>query len=146
MENTLAELFRDMSRKHRNAVRDYLGKYGLYIGQHHILFLLEDIPTISQKEMCEQLKVSKESLSVSLKRLEFSGLVVREVDLEDRRRVLWTLSDKGKDLAVKCHCGFKKINESMFSHLESHEQEAMKIFLNKMIDGLDEGEENETIV
>ena len=85
MEAKLSKLYRQLNVSHRVVVQKYLDQYGLYIGQPRFLFVLEEQEGISQAILSSILKVTKETVSVTLKRLEQSGYIRREVSQSDKR-------------------------------------------------------------
>ncbi len=143
MEQILVDLFRELAQKHRGVVQDYLRDFDIYLGQHRILFRLEENPELTLTELTEILDVSKESLSISLKRMEQAGLIERKKDEADKRRQLLSLSDQGLSTSRACHDGFDKINHSMFKNLDEVEKKQLMILFEKMIHGL-EGDTDET--
>ncbi len=140
MEQILVDLFRELAQKHRGVIQNYLRDYQIYLGQHRILFRLEENPKITLTELTEILDVSKESLSMSIKRMEQAGLIDKERDTKDKRRTLLSLSPKGLETSKACRDGFKSINTRMFINLTEEEKESLSILFKKMIEGL-EGEE-----
>ncbi|AMC93153.1 hypothetical protein AOC36_03955 [Erysipelothrix larvae] len=146
MFDLLTETFRAMAHKQRNALRTELAKHGLYLGQHRILFLLKDQPGLSQVEICDNLNVTKESLSLSLKRLHNADLVYCEKDDHDKRKTLWSLTNLGLEKAQVCKKGFKSVNESMFGELSHEEMIQLESYFNKMIRGLERREIDEEVI
>lgn len=143
MEKVLVKLFRELAQKHRGVIQDYLRDFDIYLGQHRILFRLEENPKITLTELTEKLEVSKESLFMSIKRMDQAGFISKERDQNDKRRVLLSLSDKGIETSKACREGFDKINHSMFKNLDQKEMDSLAILFSKMIQGL-EGENDET--
>ena len=142
MERELVNLFRELAQKHRGVIQNYLRDFDVYLGQHRILFRLEENPKITLTELTDKLEVSKESLFMSIKRMEQAGYIHKERDINDKRRVLLSLSDKGLETSKACRAGFDKINHSMFHNLEKNEMDSLMILFKKMIEGL-EGENDE---
>lgn len=145
MDKNLVDLFRKLARKHSAVVQDYLKGFNIYLGQHRIFFTLEKQPNITFTELADILKVSKESLSVSIKRLDQAGFIHKEVDKNDKRRSLLRLNEKGLETSKACKEGFDTINHSMFKNLCDEEKENLSVLFEKMIDGL-EDEENEEVI
>ena len=138
MEAKLSKLYRQLNVSHRVVVQKYLDQYGLYIGQPRFLFVLEEQEGISQAILSSILKVTKETVSVTLKRLEQSGYIRREVSQGDKRIKLLYLSEKGKELMPELRKNFNDINERMFSQLDKNEKEILESLYEKMLQGLGE--------
>lgn len=137
MNYNLEDLYRKLVNKHRGMIQTYLSKYNLYIGQHRILFAIEETPGMTQTELGKEVKVSKESLSVSIKRLEQSGLVERTQDQGDRRFLRLHLTEEGGRVTRACRTGFDEINHTMFNQLTHEERELLRSLFIKMIDELE---------
>lgn len=139
MEDNLAVLFRQINMYHRNMVQAYLDALGLYVGQPRFLFALSSNPGMTQGEITQLLNVSKETISVSVKRLEQAGYIKRELSSRDKRIRLLYLTEKGKALMPELTEHFKVINEHMFSRLNDEEKVCLENIYKKMLDGLKEG-------
>lgn len=138
MEAKLSKLYRQLNVSHRVVVQKYLDQYGLYYGQPRFLFVLEEQEGISQAILSSILKVTKETVSVTLKRLEQSGYIRREVSQSDKRIKLLYLNEKGKELMPELRKNFNDINERMFSQLDKNEKEILESLYEKMLQGLGE--------
>ena len=137
METTLDNEFRNLMKKHRCVVQNYLNKFGLYIGQPRVLFYLEDNPGISQKELSEMLDISKEATSVSTRRLQKAGFLERNECQKDRRINLLSLSDQGLAIVKELRLNFDIINSFMFEELnlaETKELQRMLRIMNKSLE------------
>ena len=74
----LSDLFRSILLSHRNSVQNFLTDYDLYLGQPRLLFYLKDNPGSTQNDLAEFLEITKEATSVSVRRLEKSGFIIRK--------------------------------------------------------------------
>ncbi len=70
-----------------------------YRGRGRILSLLRENPTTSQKELANQLDISKQALAELLLKMERAGLITREAAEWDRRVQKITLTEEGKRAA-----------------------------------------------
>lgn len=139
MDNELRSLFREVFRWHRYTVQKYLDELDLYIGQPRFLSTIERNPGITQKELVASLNVSKESASVSLKRLEASGYIERKVDEKDRRAKKLYLTKRGKITSDALKENFEKIDNAMFQSFSSEEQDQLKSYFEIMLIELKKG-------
>lgn len=143
MEKQLTDLFSELAKKHRVVVSNYLQKQGIYLGQHRTLFKLQNNPNSTLTDLAEKLEVSKESLSVSVKRLVNVGMIYRSTDSKDKRRTLLSLTEKGEKTADICRIGFERINQMMFKDFSDNEKDNLSFYFEKMIDALEEEVEYE---
>lgn len=137
MENTLDSAFRELMRKRRSIVQNYLNTLGLYIGQPRVLFYLEDNPKISQRELSDMLGISKEATSVSLRRLEKAGFIERHECQKDRRIKLLFLSEQGLEVVKDLRKNFDEINSHMFTGLNTQETKELKRMVSIMTSSLE---------
>lgn len=137
MEKELGDLYRQIGKKHRDTVQGYLDGFSLYIGQPRFLFELEKNPGMSQTELTERLAVSKETVSVTLKRLEHAEFIQRLASDEDKRCKLLYLSDKGKEVVLELKKSFNHINNGMFASLNDDDQKAAIRLMKLMLEGLE---------
>lgn len=146
MHVELVDMFRELAKKQRKVISGYLKGKGIFIGQHRTLFKLQKNPEITLTDLANELEVSKESLSVSLKRLENSELVLREQSMEDKRKILFSLTEKGEAVANHVRLGIDQINENMFKDFSDKEKNDLSFLFEKMIKGLEEEIVDEKIV
>ncbi|MDO4345737.1 MAG: MarR family transcriptional regulator [Eubacteriales bacterium] len=106
-------------------------KSGRHRGQKRILQILLDSPRISQKELTEKLNIEPGSMSEVLSKLEDKGMVRRERDTIDRRKMMITLTKEGQDAAKQCAEG---LDEDILEILSDEEKESLKQILGKLLE------------
>ena len=132
----LQNIFNNVIEGYDDCVKKIAKKYNLYVGQTEILFLLDEKTGRSQKELANELGVSKATVGVSLRRMELVGLVNRITDLRDARCIRVSMTDKGMDVCQHCKNAYKEVYGSMFGNMNEKKcQEAYDV-LNKMSKGL----------
>lgn len=141
MDNSLNSLFRRITRANRQIVQDYLAGFDLYIGQPRILNVIQSNPGITQKELVEILKLTKESVSVSLRRLEKAERIQRVVNTTDRREKQLFLTQKGKALVEELNVNFEKIDSALFSALTDEQQDQLAQLFQIMLEDIEKGED-----
>ncbi len=102
MAAQLSELVRRLSRRLRQGSARRLELYGLSDGQARVLRLVArsgSPPRMS--DIAHRIEVVPRSATTVVAGLETKGLVVREIDLEDRRSVLVRLTDAGRNLVAE---------------------------------------------
>ena len=93
-DEELLSLFTDMSRIHTAYVERRLLPLGLHTGQGAIISALGECGPCSQKELAEYRHVSAATISVMLRRMEKSGLIVRSAS-DDGKHNQISLTDEG---------------------------------------------------
>ncbi len=143
--HSLIHLFICTDRMHKSCVDRAISELGIHRNQHIILMHLArqgDLP--SQKELAEHLRVSPAAVAVALQTLESDGYISRIPDEKDSRYKKIIITDKGKETVEQSRRIFYEIDSAMCGKLTEEELSNMKIYLEKMRDGLKslgEGEE-----
>ena len=105
------------------AYRPLLEPLGLTYVQYLVMLVLWEQAPRSVGELGQQLHLDSGTLTPLLKRMEKSGLVLRERDSEDERRVLISLTPEGRDLQRKAN----EVSDSMLCQIELSRPDAMEL-------------------
>lgn len=119
-------------RMYYSRIQSQLAEVGLYRGQPPILMLLYKNDGMSQKEMARALNLSPATMTVTLKRMEKAGLVLREMDEHDQRILRVHLSEKGREM---CETGESRIGVVTAELLEGftlEEQQQLNEYLGRI--------------
>lgn len=111
-----------------------LGQFaGQRRGQWRILrILLEQGPT-SQKELQDALGIRSGSMSEIAAKLENRGLILRDRDPSDKRKVTLSITGKGREWAAQRDCaGIRQRRAALFSALTEEEQGTLEALLDKL--------------
>lgn len=135
-KNAMANVFNEIIGEYKLCVAKIAKKHNLYMGQTEVLFLLKDKPGWTQKDLANELGVSKATIGVSLRRMELAGLVNRITDLQDARCIRVSLTDKGTDVCDKCNQAFKELYEIMFASFTGEKNKQALDMLTAIKDGL----------
>ena len=124
--------FDRLIRMYYSRIQSQLAEVGLYRGQPPILMLLYKNDGMSQKEMARALNLSPATMTVTLKRMEKAGLVLREMDEHDQRILRVHLSGKGREM---CETGESRIGVVTAELLEGftlEEQQQLNEYLGRI--------------
>ena len=83
------------------AYRPFLTPLGLTYPQYLVMLVLWEKECVSVGDLGQILYLDSGTLTPLLKRIETSGLINRSRDPHDERRVLISLTDKGRDLSAE---------------------------------------------
>lgn len=126
LEKSVHELFRTLYLKNRNIGSQTQGK---------TLKILYVKGSMSQKEMQEKLGVQPGTISEIINKLERKELVTRHIDPADRRRVILSLTEKGKEDVEEFSRQYQNYVASFFQVLEESEkmelERLLQILLNQ---------------
>lgn len=120
-EHKTVEQFIMTSKAHRQFLERKLNKTGIYRSQHQILMCIARNPNISQKELAGIYNVSTAAVTVSLKKLEKNGLIVRMVNESDNRYNTISLTERGHEIVESNFAFFVQTEEKMFSDFSLEE-------------------------
>lgn len=146
MDNRLRQLFRNITYKHRSVLQNHLGQYDLYVGQPRYLKYIKKYPGITQKELVEHLNLAKETVSVTLTKLENSGYLERIVNPKDRREKNLYLTDKGNQTILKLSEYFESVENAMFASLSESQKIELELYFKIILEELAKGKMNEEIL
>ncbi len=124
------------AKLHRQRAEELLVEIGLHVGQEMLLNTLWSEGELSQTELSNRLGIQPATLTVALKRLEKSGLVVRSRDPNDQRVSRVQPSFKSTELRVGVHGAWSRLEEATIVNLSVDEQSTLADLLNKVSDGL----------
>jgi DNA-binding MarR family transcriptional regulator len=82
----------------RDASRIFSAKWGLSVPQYRIMTVLGKLPGMSLRELTDQTQMDKGQLSRVVTQMETDGLIARESDKTDGRRLVLTLTPAGARL------------------------------------------------
>ncbi|MES1941261.1 Organic hydroperoxide resistance transcriptional regulator, MarR-family protein [Salinisphaera sp. T5B8] len=105
------------------AYRPLLEPLGLTYVQYLVMLVLWEHAPRSVGELGSELYLDSGTLTPLLKRMEKTGLIARERDSEDERRVLISVTDEGRDLQHKS----AEIHEAMLCQIELTRPEALAL-------------------
>ncbi|MDR2032871.1 MAG: MarR family transcriptional regulator [Azoarcus sp.] len=102
--------------------------------QGHILSVLGESGSISQRELLERLHVRSASLSELLIKLEKSGAITRERSEKDKRNFLLQLTEKGRLELAEQQRHRQQGAGRLFSVLSDAERESLAALLTRLLD------------
>lgn len=126
-------------------VRRYLSSFtdpeDVTLQQYNVLRILrgagaEGLPTL---EIGRRMLERQPGVTRLVDRLVGKGLVDRERDREDRRRVVCTITEEGLDLLGRVDRGMARVDHDVASALSGDEQDALVELLDALRAGLRDG-------
>ncbi|KUP24371.1 MarR family transcriptional regulator [Paenibacillus sp. DMB5] len=104
LDNQLCFTIYACSREFTKLYQPHLDKIGLTYSQYLVMIVLWEKRQCTVKELGEALFLDSGTLTPLLKRLQAAGLILRERSLQDERKVLISLTEKGWDLKNEAVC------------------------------------------
>ena len=111
LENQLCFTIYACSREITKLYQPYLDKIGVTYSQYLVMLVLWEKQQCTVKDIGEALFLDSGTLTPLLKRLQSAGLIIRERSLQDERKVLISLTEKGWTLQAEAACIPSKMME-----------------------------------
>jgi DNA-binding MarR family transcriptional regulator len=92
----LGSLITAISRAHTAFLFNEIEKLGITGGQFQFLRGLSQRDGITQEELANNFHMNESTIARALRKLEDSGMVQREIDENNRRRKIITVTEKGR--------------------------------------------------
>lgn len=145
MENSLQGLFVRIT--HQYFVKSYhqMMALGIHPGQLPMIRLLTFEDGLTQREIARKLNIRPPTVTVTIRRLEKSGLLCRKMDERDRRASRISLTEMGREKSVEIKEILKKNEEIMFQGFSESERCLLRRFFQEMLNNIKNIEVNETI-
>lgn len=104
LDQQLCFRFYTVSRLITQAYGPLLAQLGITYPQYLVLLVLWEQDGLPVNDIAKRLYLETNTVTPLLKRMETEGLVERHRDKEDARKVLVSLTAKGKDLKQEARC------------------------------------------
>ncbi len=112
----------------------YKKQFGLSASEWHALAILANQAPLAAKELARILDINQVQMTRVLNRLHTEGLVNRNTDTLDRRRIVLGLSSKGNSLYKKIAPKAAAIEEKMLSVFTARERSQFDALLGRLED------------
>ena len=109
-----------------------MAAHGLTLPQYHVLRELFGEEGITQRELSARLSTTEPAVLGTLRRMEEQGLVRRERDTLDRRRINVTLAPRGRALRDPLQAQAQRVNASMRRGLSDDELRQFRALLDRV--------------
>lgn len=119
------------SVKIANKARDFT-EFNITETQFNMLDLLSKKESHKVTYLAEKMGVTPSAVTTMIDRLSNNGLVSRRHDDIDRRAVLVSITDEGRELISKFEEKCREVLKSYLSHLEPEELEALASIYEKL--------------
>ncbi|ENX25881.1 hypothetical protein F891_03092 [Acinetobacter sp. CIP 101966] len=112
------------------AYRPFLAPLGLTYPQYLVMLVLWEKKCVSVGDLGQILHLDSGTLTPLLKRMETSVLINRSRDPHDERRVLISLTDKGRDLSAEAENIPKELTKNIEFDNLSQLRDELKVLVN----------------
>lgn len=117
--------------------------FNMMDGKGRLLSVLHTHDGLTQRELGEALDIRPSSVGELVRKLEASGLVIRQNSEIDRRVMNVYLTQEGRDIVSNASCSQEELQADIFQGISDDEQESFTGILDKMISSLEERYEDD---
>ena len=96
--NRFGELLYILHKNNRKYLNNSLAEYDLNLLQAMCLLTIEQKNDMTQKELTEILYLTKSGITKALNKLQKEGFVIKEKSVNDNRKFILKLTEKGEDI------------------------------------------------
>lgn len=129
-------LVREVHRAFMRALESRLNNHGISSGMWWFLRLLWIKDGVSQTVLSEQLGVMGPTTVRAMDRLERFGLITREADLNDKRKAIIKLTEKGRGLERELLPYAIEVNRIGATGLSEVEEQILRTLLQRVLANL----------
>lgn len=130
------ELLAQVCQAYRSLSDAFMDQIEMHRAQATLLCRLFVQEGMTQSEIADQLSVQGATVTNMLQRMEETGLVTRQRDVEDNRLVRVYLTDEGKNKERSIVQQFVKVEETMFEGLTQEDRASLRRMLRLMLDNI----------
>lgn len=136
-EKGMQELLAEISRRYAGKCFYKSKELGLYPGQIPILAILSKKDGYSQREIVKLLGVKPPTVTVSIQRLEKSGILCRKQDENDQRVTRIYLTEKGRGTIQKGMRFMEEMEQAVFGSFSDTELCLMRRFFMQILENIE---------
>lgn len=125
-----------ISRKSKNYFNQVVSEEGLFAGQHHIIMMLERVGCATVSQIAEEMRTTRATASVSIKRLEKAGFVEKRSSESDARITKIYLTDKALAVTQRIKAKMDEAEESLTQGLTQEEKYLLSDLLDKVVNNI----------
>lgn len=145
-QKTIIMKLGDISKKFKDYMRTESDKIGLNCAYRPILFHLIMSDGLTQAEIAEKTLLKAPTISLTLQKMEYEGLVERKTDEVDQRQTRVFCTSKGHEIFNKSHEIANNLENRIIAHLSKEEIVLANDIIDKILNAtLEEVEKNENI-
>ena len=135
MKERLRELIGTVNKvyiMHRKYFLKKSQSYGLYVGQPALLRFVRAHPGCTQTEIADDLGVSSASVAFSVKRLEKTGFLMKQINTLNMRCNKLYVTSEGLEVLDKFQDVYDEMNMAMFEGFSEEELEQLASFAERV--------------
>ena len=134
---SLGYLSNHLARLFAHALAERIAPHGVVPGQFAQLLALYEQDGLSQRELCDRVRVEQATMAKTLQRMERDGLVRCLPDPDDRRRIRVYLTDQARALKPHLTAAGREVNSAATRNLTDAQIETYRELARRLIHNLE---------
>lgn len=134
---SLGYLTNHLARLFAHALAERIAEYGVVPGQFAQLLALYEEDGLTQRELCDRVRVEQATMAKTLQRMERDGLVQCVPDPSDRRRIRVHLTARARSLRPALAAAGHAVNADATRGLTDTEVETYRRLTQRLIANLE---------
>lgn len=126
-----------LARLLEHALRVRIGQHGVVPGQFAPLLALYEQDGLTQRELCDRVRIEQPTMANTLQRMERDGLVDRVPDPADRRRAQVLLTERARALQGVLTAAAREVNAAATRGLDESEAAVVMDAVGRLIANLE---------
>lgn len=128
-----------LARLLAQALRERIEALGVVPGQFPQLLALYEQDGLTQRELCDRVRIEQPTMANTLQRMERDGLIKRVADPSDGRRALVMLTEQARRKETELAAAARDVNDIATRGLDESEVGAFLGTLARIIENLETG-------
>lgn len=126
-----------LSKLFKNSIKELCNEKGINSTYSQIIMHLSRKPEgVPQNNIAEHVHLAAPTISLTLKNMEYQGLIIREVDKKDSRKTIVKLTTKGYEMDEVIRNCFKELEEKMVINISLEDLNNFKRIIDMMKNNL----------
>jgi DNA-binding MarR family transcriptional regulator len=134
---SLGYLTNHLARLFAHALAERIAEHGVVPGQFAQLLALYEQDGLTQRELCDRVRIEQATMAKTLQRMERDGLVQCLPDPDDRRRIRVHLTDRARGLQPHLMAAGRAVNTAATAGLTNSEVEMYRDLTRRLISNLE---------
>lgn len=126
-----------LSKAAHRLLLERLDQHGLRLHHFAVLAGLSDLGPVCQQQLCDGLDIDKSHMVTFIDDLRERDFVVRERDIEDRRRYSLVITQSGKDMLANLHQAERECQQLLLAPLDQSQRQTLVDLLQTLVEHTD---------
>lgn len=114
-----------------------LSDFGITLSQFIVLNFVQDNPSdLSSAQLSRRFKMTPQSMNETVALLELKALILKNADVENKRILRISLTEKGINLLNQCNSSIDEVEQALFSTLSATELDTLRGLIGSILQAI----------